>query len=356
MTKFIQFHLLTTYPPSNPNRDDQGRPKQATVGGVPRLRLSSQSLKRAFRECSYFREGLQGNLGTRTRRLATELAKELVDIKGIGPERATEIAVQIGRVFTKIESPKKGEDQGTEGTTLAFISPDEWRLARELSDRVLSGEDLPETKELKTKILRRADGAVDIAMFGRMLADSPEYNREAAVQIGHAITTHKAQSEDDWFTGLDDLNKRDESGAGHLGESAFGSGVFYLYACVDIELLVENLNGDRVLAAKGLMALVKALATVSPKGKQNTFANHPRATYFRAEKGSAQPRDLSGAFFRPVTGDLEQASIDRLEELAGSLDRAYGPCAEETIVMNVRAGQGTLEEVSTFAAGAWSGA
>ena len=33
MTTFVQFHLLTPYPPSNPNRDDQGRPKQASVGG-----------------------------------------------------------------------------------------------------------------------------------------------------------------------------------------------------------------------------------------------------------------------------------------------------------------------------------
>ena len=109
------------------------------------------------------------------------------------------MTVQIGQVFTKIESAKKGEKQKTEGTTLAFISPDEWALARELASKALAGEKLPETKELTKTILRKADGAVDVAMFGRMLADAPEYNREAAVQVAHAITTHRAQSEEDWL-------------------------------------------------------------------------------------------------------------------------------------------------------------
>ena len=348
MTTFAQFHLLTTYPPSNPNRDDQGRPKQATVGGVPRLRLSSQSMKRAIRECEHFQRGLEGHLGTRTKRLATELTAELVG-QGVNPDKAREIAVQIGQVFTKIEPTKKGETQKTDGTTLVFISPDEWALARELAGKALAGEKLPDTKDLTKTILRKADGAVDVAMFGRMLADTPEYNREAAVQVAHAITTHRAQSEDDWFTGMDDLNKREDTGAGHLGESAFGSGVFYLYACVDVNLLLENLEGDRALAERGMDALVRALATATPRGKQNSYAHHPRAMYIRAERGHAQPRDLSGAFFDPVRGDLEQASIEKLEELAGKLDRAYGPSADETVVMDVRAAQGTLDDVVAFA-------
>ncbi len=353
MTTFVQFHLLTTYPPSNPNRDDQGRPKQATVGGTPRLRLSSQSLKRAIRESGYFQQGLEGHLGTRTKRLATELASDLID-QGVEPEAAREIAVQVGRVFTKIEQPGKGEESPTDGTTLAFVSPDEWTLARELAHKARAGEQLPEAKELEKRILRKADGAVDVAMFGRMLADSPEYNREAAVQVAHAITTHRAQSEEDWFSGVDDLNKREDTGAGHLGESAFGSGVYYLYACVDVDLLVENLAGDRTLAGRGIDALVRALATATPRGKQNSYAHHPRAMYLRAERGKAQPRDLSGAFFEAVSGDLENVSILKLEELAKQLDSAYGPCAEETLVMNVRGGCGSLDEIAAFAAGSVS--
>lgn len=134
-------------------------------------------------------------------------------------------------------------------------------------------------------------------MFGRMLAESPDYNRDAAVQVAHAFTTHRAQAQDDWFSAVDDLKTRDaESGAGHIGEHGFGSGVYYLYACVNVDLLVENLNGDAALAAKGLEALAKALATATPKGKQNSHAHHPRAGYIRVERGPQQPRDPVGRF------------------------------------------------------------
>lgn len=342
MTTFVQFHLLTTYPPSNPNRDDQGRPKQALIGGTPRLRMSSQSLKRAIRESSYFAQDLAGHIGTRTRRLATELRAELVD-QGVAEDEAKKIASEIGAAFSKLE---KGD---TQATTLAFISPDEWALARELAAKALAGEALPKDKDLKKLLLRKADGAVDIAMFGRMLADSPEYNRDAAVQVAHAFTTHRAQTQDDWFSAVDDLKTREEdAGAGHIGEHGFGSGVYYLYACVNVDLLVENLEGDRELAAKGIEALTKALATATPKGKQNSHAHHPRAGYIRAERGTDQPRDLSGAFQKAVAPDLS-SSVASLTEMAQKIDKAYA-MNFETLEMDVAAGQGSLAEIAAFAA------
>lgn len=342
MTTFVQFHLLTTYPLSNPNRDDQGRPKQALIGGTPRLRLSSQSLKRAIRESSYFANDLAGHIGTRTRRLATELKAELTD-QGVAEDEATKIASEIGVAFSKLE---KGD---TQATTLAFISPDEWALARDLAAKALEGEPLPKDKDLKKLVLRKADGAVDIAMFGRMLADSPAYNRDAAVQVAHAFTTHRAQTQDDWFSAVDDLKTREEdSGAGHIGEHGFGSGVYYLYACVNVDLLVENLEGDTELAAKGIESLAKALATATPKGKQNSHAHHPRAGYIRVERGSDQPRDLSGAFHNAVSPDLA-SSITALTEMARKIDTAYA-MSFETEEMNVEAGQGSLAQIADFAA------
>ena len=347
MTTFVQFHLLTTYPLSNPNRDDQGRPKQAMIGGTPRLRISSQSLKRAVRECSYFAQDLAGHTGTRTRRLATELKAELVK-QGTPEAEAERIAREIGVAFSKLDG------KGTEATTLAFISPEEWRLARDLAARALAGEALPKDKELRKAVLRRADGAVDIAMFGRMLAESPNYNREAAVQVAHAFTTHRAQAQDDWFAAVDDLKSRDEeAGAGHLGEHGFGGGVYYLYACVNVDLLVENLDGDAALAAKGIEALARALATATPKGKQNSHAHHPRAGFIRVERGAQQPRDLSGAFHKALAPD-ERESVRALTEMAERINHAYGASFDELCVMDVAAGQGTLAEVAAFAAGSVS--
>lgn len=343
MTTFVQFHLLTVYPLSNPNRDDQGRPKQAMIGGTPRLRLSSQSLKRAVRESSFFSQDLAGNRGTRTRRLATELKAELV-AEGVEEKQADEIATQIGKVFSKLEK------DSTNATTLAFVSPEEWEFARTLARKAVKGEPMPDGKDLKKMVLRKADGAVDIAMFGRMLADSPDYNRDAAVQVAHAFTTHRAQAQDDWFSAVDDLKTReDDSGAGHIGEHGFGSGVYYLYACVNVDLLVENLGGDAALAAKGLEALAKALAVATPKGKQNSHAHHPRASYIRVERGSQQPRDLSGAFHKAVPTD-ERASVVALTEMAERIDRAYGKSCDAFSVMDVEEGQGTLAEIAAFAA------
>ncbi|MFG0239533.1 MAG: type I-E CRISPR-associated protein Cas7/Cse4/CasC, partial [Gimesia chilikensis] len=43
MSRFLQLHILTEYPVSNPNRDDLGRPKSALIGGEPRQRISSQA-------------------------------------------------------------------------------------------------------------------------------------------------------------------------------------------------------------------------------------------------------------------------------------------------------------------------
>ncbi|MCA8879645.1 MAG: type I-E CRISPR-associated protein Cas7/Cse4/CasC [Rhodobacteraceae bacterium] len=356
MTTFLQFHVLTTYPPSNPNRDDQGRPKQAMLGGELRLRLSSQSLKRALRESPEFQKGLAGHIGTRTKRLGTELEAELAG-QGVDSARARDVALEVAGIFSTLEAPAKGKAQEALATTLAFVSPEEWRLARELAARRLAGEALPKEKDLKKLVLRKADGAVDIAMFGRMLASDPEYNREAAVQVGHAITTHRAIAEDDWYAAVDDLNKREETGAGHLGEHGFGSGVYYLYACVDVDLLVENLADDPALAAKGLEALARALATATPRGKQNSHAHHPRAIYVRAERGQQQPRDLTGAFFKAVdlrSNDIERSSILALDTMAGQIDHAYGKAWDAIEVMDVKTGQGTLDAVAGFAAAAVS--
>lgn len=348
MTTFLQLHLLTPYPPSNPNRDDQGRPKAAMLGGAPRLRLSSQSIKRALRMSPAFQHGLAGQLGARTKRIGDVIVKHLVD-KGTEAAQAETIAVEITRVFGSLVAPAKGQPQQAAQTTLAFVSPDERRLALDLADRRLAGDALPD--DLKGTVLRTADGAVDIAMFGRMLADSKDYSREAAVQVAHAITTHRAEAEDDWFAAVDDLKTReDDAGAGHLGEHAFGSGVYYLYACVSCDLLKENLAGDAELAARGTEALVEALATATPRGKQNSHAHHPRAMYMRAEVGDTAPRDLTGAFFMPVKGaDLLDASIRALDDMAARIDRAYGPSSDAAVVMDVNAGQGSLAGVKAFA-------
>ncbi len=348
MSRFLQLHYLTIYPLSNPNRDDLGRPKTANYGGAPRLRISSQSLKRAVRLSDVMQTELKGHLGERTQRIG-EVVRDALASGGVSEDQVTEIATNVADIFGKpdTEAKKKGAIRTKQ---LAFISPDERSAAIELARKALAGEKLPQDKEFKKLVLRTADGAADVAMFGRMLADDPDFNREAAVQVSHALTTHRALVEDDYYTAVDDLKTAvEDSGAGFVGEAGFGSGVFYTYACVNTDLLAQNLAGDRELAARSAGALTEALATATPSGKRNSFAHQTRACYIRAESGDTQPRSLAGAFFKPVDGeDLLAESIAALEKMADSLDAVYGDCCDETKIMNVVEGQGTLNEIRDF--------
>jgi len=362
MSRFLQLHFLTVYPPSNPNRDDQGRPKSASFGGSPRLRLSSQSIKRAVRKSEVMARKLSGHMGDRTQRLGIVLQKHFAGTTA-SPERALEIARAISDAFGKV---KPGDSVLIE--QLAFISPDERASALDIADKMLADPELYKAEKKKTKkgsdegaesraykvpapaILRRADGAADIAMFGRMLADDPDYNREAAVQVSHALTTHRALVEDDFYTAVDDLKtSAEDAGAGFVGDAGFGSGVYYLYACVDCDLLEENLGGDTALAKVAAAALVEALATTSPTGKQNSYAHRPRAGHIRAEFGSQQPRSLAGAFFKAVEGtDLMPASVKAMEDLAKQMDKAYGVAFDGHEVMDLASGKGSLAEIIAF--------
>ena len=350
MNRFLQLHYLTIYPLSNPNRDDLGRPKTANYGGAPRLRISSQALKRAARLSDVMQADLSGHLGDRTQRIG-EVVRDAVAAAGESEERATEVATKVADIFGKLdaEAEKKGAIRTRQ---LAFISPAERSKAIELARKALVGEKLPQGKDLKKLVLRTADGAADVAMFGRMLADDPDFNREAAVQVSHALTTHRALVEDDYYTAVDDLKlPAEDAGAGFVGEAGFGSGVFYIYACVDTGLLVENLDGDRALAVRAAGALAEALATSTPSGKRNSFAHQTRAGYIRAEAGDAQPRSLAGAFFKPVEGgDLMAESVEALEGMADRMDAAYGACCEAVEVMEVAEGRGTLAAIRAFAA------
>ena len=351
MSRFLQLHYLTVYPLSNPNRDDQGRPKSATYGGAPRLRISSQALKRAARLSDVMQADLMGHLGERTQRVG-EVIRNTLTAEGIDDDAASDLAAKVADVFGKIDAKAKKNNGLIRTRQLAFVSPDERACAVDLARKAAKGEKLPDIKDLKRAVLRRADGAADVAMFGRMLADDPDFNRDAAVQVSHALTTHRALVEDDFYTAVDDLKlPAEDAGAGFVGEAGFGSGVFYTYACVNTDLLKENLKGDVALAARSAGALTEALATATPSGKRNSFAHQTFASFVMAEKGDRQPRSLAGAFFKPVTGeDLLEASVAALRQTAESLDAAYfGGEAESSEIMHVSRGEGSIKAIKAFA-------
>jgi CRISPR system Cascade subunit CasC len=351
MSTFIQLHLLTSYPPSNLNRDDLGRPKTAIMGGKTRLRVSSQSMKRAWRTSDLFETALAGHIGKRTKRMGIELYKRLCE-KGVADNKAMGFAKEMVAFFGATESAEKNKPlKELESSQLVHFNQSEIDALHTLADRVAIDGKL-DKNELKKLVAKRHD--VDIAMFGRMLTgkeivketDDPE----AAVQVSHAVTVHEVAVEDDYFTAVDDLNTGDDDlGAAHIGEREFGAGVFYLYLCIDRNLLMKNIGGDKELANKALMAFVESAAKVSPTGMQNSFASRARTSYLLAEKGSDQPRSLSVAFLKPVRGeDVLAVSIKELEKRRENFDKVYGPCADDFKIMNAETGEGSLDEIKKF--------
>jgi len=362
MSHFIQLHLLTSYPPANLNRDDLGRPKTAIMGGAKRLRVSSQSLKRTWRTSALFEEAVDGHRGTRTKRLGKQVFDRMKDADA-DDKIAGASAEKIAEVFGKLRKVEKGKKHEYEIEQLVHVGPEELTALEALADKLSAEKREPTDDELKDLLARRPT-AVDVALFGRMLAAAPSYNVEAACQVAHAITVHAAEVEDDYFTAVDDLNTGDEDrGAAHIGEAGFAAGLFYLYLCIDRDLLVENLQGNADLADRAISALVESAVKVSPKGKQNSFGSRAHASYLLAEKGDQQPRSLSASFLQPVNGEGQAIkAISKLERQAQAFDDAYGAGADSRFVLSAEPDYvkpvlkgdvqtGNLQDLQTFLKG-----
>lgn len=362
MTHFLQLHLLTAYPPSNLNRDDLGRPKSAVMGGANRLRISSQSLKRAWRTSDLFKAALAAHLGTRTKRMGTRVLESLV-AQGLDEEAGQEAASAIAGVFGKVKSAKKEQKKDAktvvETEQLVHFAPEEISAIDSLT-ATLGAEKRQPTEDELASLASKRHRAVDVALFGRMLAAAPALNVEAAAQVAHGMTVHQVAIESDYFSAVDDLNKpeeEDDSGAAHIGETEFGAGLFYLYLCIDRDLLVRNLGGDEELAGLAVRALTEAAAKIAPRGKQATFASRAYASYILAEAGRQQPRSLAVAFLHPVDrSELARkegflpAAVAALDDTRARMDRAYGPTSETAYVMDTGSGRGSLTELLAFVA------
>ncbi len=352
MSQFIQLHILTSFPPANLNRDSLGRPKIAKMGGTDRLRVSSQSLKRTWRTSDILQSALANHLGTRTKKLGVEAYKVLV-AGGIKDKAAREWAKSIAGVFGKAKKEnEKNPLEEFEIEQLVHVSPAERQAIDELLKTLIEQQRAPDKEELD--LLRKDNQAVDVALFGRMLASKPDYNVEAACQVAHAISVHPVVIEDDYFTAVDDLNDGSEdAGAAHIGEAGFAAGLFYLYICINRDLLMENIGGDETLAKKAIAALIEAAVKVPPQGKQNSFASRAYASYVLAETGEIQPRSLSVAFLKAIDNrnskDFGVAAIDSLEQHCENIDKVYGLSEEiRRYRMNALSGEGNLKELLAF--------
>lgn len=329
---FIELHILQNFAPSNLNRDDTGNPKDTEFGGVRRARVSSQAIKRSIRLHPVFAKTTDVKPAVRTRWMTRLLAEALVNA-GKKEEEAKEVANAFSVQYSKLEE-KKGHTSvllylsKTEIEKAVKAITDQWKdITKNLKDGK-SPEIDALAKEL-FKDLKDRTSAPDIALFGRMLAEKPELNIDAACQVAHAISTHRVNMDMDFYTAVDDLTRDDEAGAGMMGVTAFNSACFYRYTRIDWDLLVKNLDGDKELARKTVEGFARAAALAIPSGKQNSFAaQNPPDFMLGVVRKDGQSWSLANAFETPVKpnseGGLMSASIKKLNDYWGKLNKVYG--------------------------------
>ncbi|AWB84755.1 type I-E CRISPR-associated protein Cas7/Cse4/CasC [Corynebacterium liangguodongii] len=334
MSLVIDVHALQTVPPSLINRDDTGAPKSAIFGDVPRQRVSSQSWKRAIRR--YFKEsGAAEEIGARSLRNPEKIAKTLQERAGWDEVTAIERvqalfkAAGITTEIAKAKKPKKGEEAPAEVSPyprtkyLLFLSPQQIDKAVELL--IEAGGDKIEKADARGVL--NAENSVDVAMFGRMVADDAFFNVDAAVQVAHALSIHAASPEFDYFTAVDDLAEDQETGAGMIGTVQMMSSTLYRYAAVNVEGLEENL-GSAEAAREAAVNFIEAFAKSLPTGKLNTFANQTLPELIYVAVRDTRPVSLVNAFEEPIETDAEngrrQAGAAALAREEQEIERTYG--------------------------------
>ena len=323
----IDVHALQTVPPSNLNRDDTGSPKTAVYGGKTRARVSSQAWKRAIRK--HFREETDsidnGDLGRRTLEIVDTLAERITKLDSSLAENAVSLANEAFKaagIATKVKTKKGQDPKPPVSDYLIFLSN---RQYDKLAEAIVAGEqsgDKPTKKALKDII--KDDHSIDIALFGRMVADMPDVNVDASCQVAHALSVHEVANEFDYYTAVDDT-KEDaaETGAGMIGTLEFNSSTLYRYATVDVDLLRDNL-GDDVATTRAVVAFVESFAKSMPSGKKNSFANGTLPDTLVVSIRDSQAINYVGAFERPV----KDGELSRLDQATKTMGRYAEKLAE----------------------------
>lgn len=302
----IEYHILQSFPVTCLNRDDVGAPKSAIVGGVPRARVSSQCWKRQVRMAM---QEFGVKLGTRTKK-----AEEMF-VKACQEAGASE--VQAGACGAKIAAQLSDD-------TLLFVSDTEaaafavYAAEKEFDESKIKDKELAKVSK---KALNPAVDALDIALFGRMVAKAADMNVEAAASFSHAISTHKVSNEVEFFTALDDL--QDEPGSAHMGSLEFNSATYYRYISLDLGQLAQTM-GEADLK-KAVEAFTKALFVAVPNARQTTQSGASPWEFARVMVRKGQR--LQVPFETPVKardGGYLQSSIDTLKEYLDKKEKLTG--------------------------------
>lgn len=304
----IEFHILQSFPVTCLNRDDVGAPKSAIVGGVPRARVSSQCWKRQVRLAM---QDFGIKLGIRTKKVEAMFIKACQEA---GASEAQALACG-GKIASQLADDTLLFVSDTEAAAFAAYAAENGFDDSKIKDKELA--------KVAKKALNPALDALDIALFGRMVAKAADMNVEAAVSFSHAISTHKVSNEVEFFTALDDL--QDEPGSAHMGSLEFNSATYYRYISLDLGQLAQTM-GEADLK-KAIEAFTKALFVAVPNARQTTQSGASPWEFARVLVRKGQRLQIpfekpvkarEGGYLQPSIDELKEY-LDKKEKLAGSL-------------------------------------
>lgn len=342
---FLQIHTLVSYPASLLNRDDAGLAKRIPFGNASRLRVSSQCLKR------HWREDLAQQLpdlpdGLRTRSFFTRAIMPRLVEAGLSEHLAESLTETLATGLIKGGVDKGGDMSqpvlfgAREADYLVSFVRESIEDAADATAALKQRlEKLSRDEKDNFKAMSKAAAGLTSALFGRFVTSDLLSRVDAPVHVAHAFTVHAANTEMDYFTVVDDLNRADETGAAHANQSELGAGVYYGHVAVDIPLLVSNLSGgtpgdwrsqSAEPARSVLAALVQSIATRTPGAKLGSTAPYSRADLVLLEAGRQQPRTLANAFLEalPSRGNVLREGALHLSAQLRRTDSMYGATAD----------------------------
>lgn len=354
--KLIELHILQSFPVSCLNRDDVGAPKSAIFGGVNRARISSQCLKRAIRlKAKELNAAFAGN---RTRRAAEDLARELVKL-GWADQTAGAVAEATCDGFLSNKPGKKKPkatasvttgEAGDQTSTLLYFSPGQLRAIADAIAR--AKKEKPDATDFQSLAAKAAKGsmldAADIAIFGRMVANENTLTLEGAGLFSHALSTHRADNEIDFWTAVDDRKEPgDDAGAANMGPAEFTSACYYRYVALNLDLLrkASHLGNLPPAELKQVVdAFLRAVLLAVPNARKNSMNAHTVPAFVLGTfRENGQPIQLVNAFESPVRpkGDgLVKDSIAALEGEFKLLKETWGL----TVARECRISDQTLDQ------------
>lgn len=341
----VEFNTITMVEGSLLNRDDTNHQKTINIGGVDRMRISSQCIKRPIRK------SIAGEAGN-TRRI-TYLVRKAIGFDTFSEE---EWDLVDNFVFDFVgDKEKDGNKKAYKTKGAHYISSEE--LSAICSFILEHKEDiLHPSKEskasfakaiasFKTALVMGTPMNSEVALCGRMETAGFVHEVESALYINHQFSVDAFQNESDFFVASEDAKVMDTEDkrwgtnqeSAIPGESDINSNTLYGWAAIDVTTLIANLSIGRDISNPDVQQFVlgearrmvrdfaMAYVNIRPTAKQASCATftRPELAYLTiGDRNEVAKRTYGNVYNKPVepsyNDGVAKVAVDRLAKYISS--------------------------------------